>query len=201
MTEALGLLLMLSQMPMVPVQLVVDGLPRAQAARRAQRLPTDDLVGFAAFGDLIAWLQKLPAHFDRFVSSQKRDQLHRRFLVVADAFGKVNVDCVNLALLARRDTTPTDQMNAEFERLLETIVGLREAMLELATDLGEEIGDEGGDLAFPLVTLTMMRANMTEKARQQVFGGNRVNAAKKLDQAAQLAEKAQKTVIGFLPRF
>lgn len=200
MTVTVGLLLMLSPMPVVPVGLAVADLSPAQSARSAPRRPSDDLVGFAAFGDLITWLQKLPAHFDRFVSSQKRDQLHRRFLSLADAFSKVNNDCVNLALLVGRDTTSRDQLNAEFERLFKNIVGLRAAMLELAKDLGEEVGDEGRDLAFQLATRTMMRADMTEEARRQVFGDNRGEAAKKLHQAAQLAEEAQKAVIGFLPQ-
>jgi hypothetical protein len=199
LSATLGLLLMLSPMPATPMLLAVDAL-QAQSATRAPRNPSDDLVGFAAFGDLVTWLQKLPAQFDRFVSSQKRDQLHRRFQSLADAFGKVNNDCVTLALLTSRDTTPRDQLHAEFERLFKSIVGLRATMLDLAKDLGEAVGDEGRDLAFLLATRTMMRANMTEEARQQVFGGDRGEAAKKLHQAAQLAEEAQKTVIGFLPQ-
>jgi hypothetical protein len=191
---------MLSPIPATPVLQAVDALPPAQSETRAPRRPADDLVGFAAFGDLVAWLQKVPAQFDRFVSNQKRDQLHRRFLSLADAFGKVNNDCVNLALLTARDTIPRDQLHEEFERLFKSIVGLRAAMLALAKDLGEAVGDEGRDLAFQLATRTMMRANMTEEARQQVFGGDRGEAAKKLHQAAQLAEEAQKTVIGFLPQ-
>jgi len=54
-----------------------------------------------------------------------------------------------------------------------SIVGLRAAMLELAKDLGDRLGAEGRDLAFKLATRTMMGANLTEEARQQVFGGDK----------------------------
>lgn len=173
--------------------------PRVQITARARRLPTDDLVGLSAFGDLIAWLEKLPKHFDSFVSSQKREQLHRRFLRLSDAFGKVNNECVTLALLTKQDRVPDEQLYRKFDGLQESIIALRLAMLELAKDLDEEVGNEGRDLAFQLSTVTMMRANMTMEARQQVLGGNRKDAAIRLYKAAQLAERAQKTILSFLP--
>ncbi len=174
--------------------------PRVQIIARTRRLPTDDLVGLSAFGDLIAWLEKLPKHFDSFVSSQKRDQLHRRFLRLSDAFGAVNNECVTLALLTKQDRLPDEQLYRRFDSLQKSIIALRLAMLELAKDLDEEVGNEGRDLAFQLATVTMMRADMSMEARQQVLGGNRKDAAKKLYQAAQLAERAQKTIVRFLPR-
>jgi len=73
---------------------------------------------------------------------------------------------VNLALLTARDTTPRDQLHAEFERLFKSIVELRAAMLELARDLGKEVGDEGRDLAFQLAT-----GHTHDDARQHDRGG------------------------------
>src|SRR5882672_11822856 len=72
----------------------------------------------------------------------------------------------------RSGASDRQQAPGEFQ-LFKSIVGLRAAMLELAKDLGDRLGAEGRDLAFKLATRTMMGANLTEEARQQVFGGDK----------------------------
>ena len=110
-----------------------------------------------------------------------------------------NEDCLTLARLVNQSTAREEDLHKAFDALVKSIVALRSAVLKLASDLGAETGEEGRDLGFELAKITMNRADVTEEARKQVFGGERTEAVKKLRHASELAEQAQKLVIGFIP--
>jgi hypothetical protein len=161
--------------------------------------PGQDFVGLDALSKLLVWLRRVPAVFDNFVTSEKRQQLSRGMITLANAFAKVNQDCVTLARLVDQSSTREEHLHKPFDTLLKSIVALRSAVLELASDLGAEASKQGRELAFELAKITMNRADVTEEARKQVFGGERAEAVKKLRHASELAEQAQKLVIGFMP--
>jgi hypothetical protein len=157
-----------------------------------------DFVGFDAFAKILEWLRTIPAAFDSFVTTEKRSQLGRTMRTLADAFGRVNQECISLARLVDRSDSRAEHLEKPFDALVKSIVALRKAVLGLASDLGSEVGERGSDLAFQLAKMTEHRANVTEEARKQVLGGERGNASKKLRHASELAEEAQKLAIGFI---
>lgn len=157
--------------------------------------PRQDGLGLHAFPGMLAWLARLPSAFDQFVASERREQLIRRMRGVAKAYADVNVDCLTLAALLERGTTKTGQ---DFDTLVESLRELRQELLWLATDLGGEWGAEGSHLAFELARLTAARGGLTDAARAEMMRGLAADGAKRLREAAELAERAQKMVIEFL---
>jgi hypothetical protein len=158
-----------------------------------------DFVGFTRFPELLAWLHNLPETFQKFVEDEERQQLGRKLGTLADAFGRVNNECIKLAILVERRRTRERDLNKAFDVLIARILDLRGAVYGLARDLSDEAGEDGGLLAAGLALVAVHRANVTEVARKQAFGGDRAEAAMRLHEAAGLSEKAQKMIIGFVP--
>jgi hypothetical protein len=195
---SLTLALSISPVPLAREEAAHLGQTQPPSPLAPSPMPGPDLVGFDALSRLLDWLRKMPAAFDSFVTSEKRQQLGRTMETLADAFGRVNQECIALARLVDRSDSFAEQLDKPFDVLVKSIVALRGAVLGLATDLGTEAGEKGRDLAFELARMTMHRADVTEEARKQVLGGERGEAAKKLRHASELAEQAQKLAIGFM---
>jgi len=172
--------------------------PAAAVHDQTGRTTDGSLLGLTALASIVEWISTLPRAFDTFVTNEQRQQLVRHLRNVAKGFASVNIDCEALAALAARSDIPHTQMDPDFKALLESIIELRKSILDLAADLGEHWRDKGSNLASELANLTRSRADLTNRARDNLLSGNRENAVKSLRAAAALAEEAHGMVIQFL---